>query len=91
MKRWWFIGGALVLLAVLVGGMWRQQWVCRPARSAASINPADEQAESKGAEGLALTRSAASIKPADEQAMRHLQNLLSTWKGNAQEPARSKP
>lgn len=42
MKRWLLIGTALALLAVLAGGMLRQQGVLPPTRSAASLKPADE-------------------------------------------------
>jgi hypothetical protein len=42
MKRWLLIGTTFVLLAVLLGGVLRQQGVFPPAQSTASIKPADE-------------------------------------------------
>ena len=91
MKRWWLIGTALVLLAVLVGAMLRHQGVFPPARFAVSSKPADEVATHAGAAGMDRTIPAASIKPADVHVMQYLQTLLETWKSNAQEPAQRKP
>ena len=91
MKRWLWIGTALILLAVLVGGLLRQQGVFPPARSAASIEPADERATHAGAAGVDRNMPAASIKPADEHVMQYLHTLLETWKRNAQEPTPRKP
>ena len=91
MKRWWLIGTALVLFAMLVGGILRQQGVFPPARSAASVKPADERATHAGTAGVDRNMPAASIKPADEHVMQYLHTLLETWKRHAQEPAPRKP
>jgi len=91
MKRWLLIGTAFVLLAVLVGGMLRQQGVFPLARSAASRAPADAHAVQAESAGPDRNTSAASIKPTDEHTMQYLRTLLETWKSNAQEPTLRKP
>jgi hypothetical protein len=91
MKRWWLIGTALVLLAVLVGGILQQQGVFHHAQSAASSKPEDERATPAGATGREHNMSAASIKPADEHVMQYLHTLLETWKRHAEEPTQRKP
>ena len=91
MKRWLLIGTALVLLAVLVGGLLRQQGVLPPARSAASRAPADEHAMHAESAGPERHTPVASIKPTDEHTMQYLRTLLETWKSNAQEPTLRKP
>jgi hypothetical protein len=91
MKRWLWIGTACVLLAVLVGGILRQQGAFSPTRSAASIEPADAHAMRAGSASPDRNRSAVSIKPTDEHTMRYLQTLLETWQRNAQEPTQLKP
>lgn len=91
MKRWCLIGTTLVVLAVLVGGILRQQGVFSPARSAVSHPPADEpaiQAESPDSDRHTST---AAIKPTDAHTMQYLQTLLETWKSNAQEPTLRQP
>jgi hypothetical protein len=91
MKRWCLIGTALVLMAVLVGSMLRQQGVFSPARSAASHAPADEPAIQAASPGSDRYTSTASIKPTDTHTMQYLQTLLETWKSNAQEPTLRQP
>ena len=91
MKRRWLIGAALVLLAVLIGGMLRQQGVFPLTQSTGSIKPADEPVIRAGSAGPDGNMSAVSLKPADEHVMQYLQTLLETWKRNAQEPTQQKP
>jgi hypothetical protein len=91
MKHWLVIATALVLLAVLVGSMLRQQGMFPPARSAASRAPADEHVIPAVSAGSDRNPSAASIKPTDAHTMRYLQTLLETWKSHAQEPTLQKP
>lgn len=91
MKRWLLISIAFVLLAVLAGGLLRQQGVFPPARSAASREPADEHALHAESAGSDRNTSVAAIKPTDEHTMQYLRTLLETWKSNAQEPTLSKP
>ena len=91
MKRWWLIGGALGLLAVLVGGMLQRQGMLRPLRSAASIKSVDDHTTHAEAASTERNMFATSIKPADEQVMRYLHTLLETWKSHVPEPTRQKP
>lgn len=91
MKRWWLLGTALVVLAVLVGGMLQQQGIFHHTRSAASMQPADARATPGGSPGRERSLSAASIKPADEHVIQYLHTLLDTWKKHAQEPTQRKP
>ena len=91
MKRWLWIGTALVLLAILVGGMLRQPGVFPAARRAASGEPSDEHAIRTGSADPERNMPVVSIKPTDEHTMLYIQKLLESWQSQAQEPTQRKP